>query len=158
MFISCPINIQKQGLLQLPLTSKTTQLLLIMCSTFFINPLPLLKCRSNTILLIYLRKHRQLYQKQKTKCFIIKLNNMRLLVFLILIISVTTAFDENIKILISALFDVLNFVESHYYQINFDGLLGVVIAECKLKFYGIKYLKTLNFSTAIANSKNFTRR
>lgn len=38
----------------------------------------------------------------------------------------------NTKLVIDVLAQVLNFMEKHYYEINFDGLLGVVIAECKL--------------------------
>lgn len=55
---------------------------------------------------------------------------------LVLLIFVFTAFasasiNAEVKLLFSALSEVLDFIESHYYQVNFDGLLGVVIAECK---------------------------
>lgn len=59
---------------------------------------------------------------------------MSLLVFFIIMCTTTcpiTASQEDVQLLLNGLQDVLNFMEAHYNEINFDGLLGVVIAECK---------------------------
>lgn len=56
------------------------------------------------------------------------------LVFLVCVFTsfASASINTDVKLLVSALSEVLDFIDSHYYEINFDGLLGVVIAECKL--------------------------
>lgn len=51
-------------------------------------------------------------------------------IYISLVLAAYRNEDEK-KSVIETLTDVLDFIEKHYYEINFDGLLGVVIAECE---------------------------
>lgn len=69
---------------------------------------------------------------------------MRLSFVLFCILSASTRASEDlyqsIQILLDALSHIVNFMDEHYYEINFDGLLGVVIAECKLLVFVLNSL------------------